>query len=216
MTDITALTNALNFLTEQEDYVKVRDQVRVMADMPNTAFVDDFVALNPLLVYARERGGAAALAPLLRVADQAVGEETADKLRRRHYQHGYMRVRRARENKAARAKWLTLPEHVRAKHPKGLRGAVRKDFISYVNARWQALTTATSPSTVTGGRLTASSTAPWTATGSPPRRSWATTSCPSRPSIEVHHALVLHRAYVLRAMPQTVLPHPCGQGRDRA
>jgi hypothetical protein len=34
MTDITALTNALNFLTEQEDYVKVRDQVRVMADMP--------------------------------------------------------------------------------------------------------------------------------------------------------------------------------------
>lgn len=63
MTDITALTNALNFLTEQEDYVKVRDQVRVMADMPNTAFVDDFVALNPLLVYARERGGAAALAP---------------------------------------------------------------------------------------------------------------------------------------------------------
>ena len=61
--------NALNFLTEQEDYVKVRDQVRVMADMPNTAFVDDFVALNPLLVYARERGGAAALAPLLRVAD---------------------------------------------------------------------------------------------------------------------------------------------------
>lgn len=138
MTDITALTNALNFLTEQEDYVKVRDQVRVMADMPNTAFVDDFVALNPLLVYARERGGAAALAPLLRVADQAVGEETADKLRRRHYQHGYMRVRRARENKAARAKWLTLPEHVRAKHPKGLRGAVRKDFISYVNARWQA------------------------------------------------------------------------------
>lgn len=138
MTDITALTNALNFLTEQEDYVKVRDQVRVMADMPNTAFVDDFVALNPLLVYARERGGAAALAPLLRVADQAVGEETADKLRRRHYQHGYMRVRRARENKAARAKWLTLPEHVRAKHPKGLRGAIRKDFISYVNARWQA------------------------------------------------------------------------------
>ena len=138
MTDITALTNALNFLTEQEDYVKVRDQVRVMADMSNTAFVDDFVALNPLLVYARERGGAAALAPLLRVADQAVGEETADKLRRRHYQHGYMRVRRARENKAARAKWLTLPEHVRAKHPKGLRGAVRKDFISYVNARWQA------------------------------------------------------------------------------
>ena len=87
MTDITALTNALNFLTEQEDYVKVRDQVRVMADMSNTAFVDDFVALNPLLVYARERGGAAALAPLLRVADQAVGEETADKLRRRHYQH---------------------------------------------------------------------------------------------------------------------------------
>ena len=138
MTDITALTNALNFLTEQEDYVKVRDQVRVMAYMPNTAFVDDFVALNPLLVYARERGGAAALAPLLRVADQAVGEETADKLRRRHYQHSYMRVRRARENKAARAKWLTLPEHVRAKHPKGLRGAVRKDFISYVNARWQA------------------------------------------------------------------------------
>jgi hypothetical protein len=138
MTDITALTNALDFLTEQEDYVKVRDQVRVMADMPNTAFVDDFVALNPLLVYARERGGAAALAPLLRVADQAVGEETADKLRRRHYQHGYMRVRRARENKAARAKWLTLPEHVRAKHPKGLRGAIRKDFISYVNARWQA------------------------------------------------------------------------------
>lgn len=138
MTDITALTNALNFLTEQEDYVKVRDQVRVMADIPNTALVDDFVALNPLLVYARERGGAAALAPLLRVADQAVGEETADKLRRRHYQHGYMRVRRARENKAARAKWLTLPEHVRAKHPKGLRGAIRKDFISYVNARWQA------------------------------------------------------------------------------
>jgi len=33
MTDITALTNALNFLTEQEDYVKVRDQVRVMADI---------------------------------------------------------------------------------------------------------------------------------------------------------------------------------------
>ncbi len=138
MTDITALTNALNFLTEQEDYVKVRDQVRVMADMPNTAFVDDFVALNPLLVYARERGGAAALAPLLRVADQAVGEEMADKLWRRHYQHGYMRVHRARENKAARAKWLTLPEHVRAKHPKGLQGAIRKDFISYVNARWQA------------------------------------------------------------------------------
>ena len=142
MTDITALTNALNFLTEQEDYVKVRDQVRVMADMPNTAFVDDFVALNPLLVYARERGGAAALPffslLLLRVADQVVGEETVDKLRRRHYQHSYMRVRRARENKAARAKWLTLPEHVRAKHPKGLRGAIRKDFISYVNARWQA------------------------------------------------------------------------------
>lgn len=33
MTDITALTNALNFLTEQEDYVKARDQVRVMADI---------------------------------------------------------------------------------------------------------------------------------------------------------------------------------------
>lgn len=210
MTDITALTNALNFLTEQEDYVKVRDQVRVMADMPNTAFVDDFVALNPLLVYARERGGAAALAPLLRVADQAVGEETADKLRRRHYQHGYMRVRRARENKAARAKWLTLPEHVRAKHPKGLRGAVRKDFISYVNARWQAGKDEALADITDPNDRDIASTAPWRATALLPRRSWVTTSCPSRPFIEVHHALVLHRAYVLRAMPQTVLPHPCG------
>lgn len=138
MTDITALTNALNFLTEQEDYVKVRDQVRTMADMPNVAFVDEFVVLNPLLAFARERGGASALDPLLRMADKTMGETTADRLRRRQYQHGYMRVRRAREDKAARAKWLSLPEHIRSRYPKGLRGQVRKDFISYVNARWQA------------------------------------------------------------------------------
>ena len=146
MSDITHLTNALNYLTEQEDYVKVRDQVSALADVPSVAFIDELAVLNPLLAFARQRGGSAALKELFKITDEAMGLTAEDVSRngkrdpRHHksYMTPYMRETRARQTRAVHAKWLMLPEHIKKRYPKGLTGKVRTDFIKYINTFWQA------------------------------------------------------------------------------
>ena len=150
MSDITHLTNAVTFLTdrEQEDYVKLRDEIRVLVDTPYLAFIDEMAALNPILHLARGPKGAEKLAKLFAVTDEAMGVEAEDvssngkpKRDPRHhksYMTPYMRETRARQTRAVQAKWLLLPEHVKRRYPKGLAGKTRLDFIKYLNNFWQA------------------------------------------------------------------------------
>ena len=146
MSDITHLTNALNYLTEQEDYVKVRDQVSALADVPSVAFIDELAVLNPLLAFARQRGGSAALKELFKITDEAMGLTAEDVSRngkrdpRHHksYMTPYMRETRARQTRAVHAKWLMLPEHIKKRYPRGLSGSVRKGLVDHLKIFWQA------------------------------------------------------------------------------
>ena len=149
MSDITHLTNAVTFLTdrEQEDYVKLRDEIRALVDTPYLAFIDEMAALNPILHLARGHKGAEKLAKLFAVTDEAMGVEAEDvssngkpKRDPRHhksYMTPYMREARARQTRAVQAKWL-LPEHIKRRYPRGLSGSVRKGLVDHLKIFWQA------------------------------------------------------------------------------
>lgn len=120
------LTEALNFLVDQPDYLDLKLDVKTLANTKHGRFTGDYYLLNTLVDYARSRGGSEWLEPLWEVADKAANvtqvaavppvalPETAPvtgtpkatkrspeaKARHAEYQSSYMNATRARDRKA--------------------------------------------------------------------------------------------------------------------
>ena len=96
MSDLSAIQNALDFLIPHKDYAQLKRAVEVMVDVPEGVFAGELSILNPLVEVGREKG----VARLKRVWDLSDAKRNAIAPRKRLYQAGYMKARRAREAKA--------------------------------------------------------------------------------------------------------------------
>lgn len=147
------LTNALNFLVDQPNYLELKDDIAALCVTHYGAFTGLLTPLKPLVDYARSKGGPEWLLPLRQVADPAAGYAPSDlvdlaeasaapkakrnKTRHAEYQRTYMRATRDRERKACKLRWQLYSPEAKATMPKGLIGDDRKAFLENVRALWQ-------------------------------------------------------------------------------
>ena len=153
------LTEALNFLVDQPDYLDLKLDVKTLANTKHGRFTGDYYPLNTLVDYARSRGGSEWLEPLWEVADKAANvtqvaavppvalPETGTpkatkrspeaKARHAEYQSSYMNATRARDRKACILQYQLYSPELKKALPRGLIGKPRQEFLDRVHALWK-------------------------------------------------------------------------------
>jgi len=121
-----AIQSALEFLVSRDDYAQLKKAVETMVSVPNGVFTEELTALNPLVSVGRSKG----VARLRRVWDLSDTKRNALAPRKRVYQAGYMKARRAREAKAIKA-WELV-------HQKKLTPDQKKQFRRAIHIEWAA------------------------------------------------------------------------------
>lgn len=117
---------ALEFLVNYEDYRKLRRDVEQLASITSGVFSGDMGALNVLVDIAREKG----VAKLGRVWELVESKRTQLAPRKRVYQAGYMRARRAREAKALQVKEIVARRRLPTEERRAFRKAIHLEWSS--------------------------------------------------------------------------------------